>query len=680
MKKILIPLLFSVVFFPSYSIAKKTVVSNIDSLLIQIKESNADTNTINNLNDLSLAYFKLKMPDVGLKFGIQGLNLSNKIKWEPGIAMSNYSIGNNYFIIKNYLKAIEYYLKSASQYKELQDKENYLKVILDLARSYNRIWNYPKAMSYYQKALNIAEELGNKERIAQSVYGMANMMSFFKSYSKALVDFKKAEILFRELDNKLMLFSTIEALCETYNNIGNHKETIRQCLKTIKEEENYRGDKSLDVDGLVTARRVMADSYRKQGMIAEAIAYNFAARDIALKNNIALWELVYINRGLGLTLLNAAQMKSPLIASNTFQEDTSIQRYLNIKFMPNTPNKKLDLSIYYLKNSLEKSVDNSELTLDCTYGLSLAYKLKRDYKNAFLYQNMYLKVKDSYFGDIQQHKMAALEIDRIVEINKKEKRINNLELKNARTQQSILFIGLLLLILTSGLFYIMYRMKHKANKSISLEKARSDELLLNILPFEIAEELKTTGTTKAKVYDNVTVLFTDFKNFTIVSENLTAQELVNDINYYYSAFDDIITKHGIEKIKTIGDSYMCVGGLPEVSHTHAISTVNVALEIRDFVEIEKQKRITENKPYFEIRIGCNSGPVIAGIVGTKKFAYDIWGDTVNIASRMESSCETGKINISETTYQLVKDNFKCVHRGKIEAKNKGIIDMYFVES
>jgi class 3 adenylate cyclase len=211
------------------------------------------------------------------------------------------------------------------------------------------------------------------------------------------------------------------------------------------------------------------------------------------------------------------------------------------------------------------------------------------------------------------------------------------------------------------------------------QKKRSDELLLNILPEETAEELKVTGSAKAKHINQATVLFTDMKDFTQLSEKLTPEELVAEINDCFSEFDRILEKFGVEKIKTIGDSYMAAGGLPTPNTTHAKDVVNCALNILQFMQQLNDRKKAEGKISFDIRIGIHTGPVVAGIVGLKKFAYDIWGDTVNIASRMESSGEVGKINISKTTFDLVKDEFTCVYRGKVEAKNKGMIDMYFVE-
>ncbi|HWJ92743.1 MAG TPA: adenylate/guanylate cyclase domain-containing protein [Flavisolibacter sp.] len=223
----------------------------------------------------------------------------------------------------------------------------------------------------------------------------------------------------------------------------------------------------------------------------------------------------------------------------------------------------------------------------------------------------------------------------------------------------------------------------RAQKQISdrthelvMEKKKSDELLLNILPADTAEELKITGSAQAKQYPSVTVLFADFRGFTRLSEKLHPQVLVAELNFFFSAFDRIVEKYNIEKIKTIGDAYMCAGGLPVENDTHAEDVVKAAVEMRDFI---RQHRSKESELVFEIRIGVNTGPVVAGIVGLRKFAYDIWGDTVNIASRMETTSEPGKINISGATYELIKDRFDCVYRGKINAKNKGEIDMYFVE-
>jgi class 3 adenylate cyclase len=174
----------------------------------------------------------------------------------------------------------------------------------------------------------------------------------------------------------------------------------------------------------------------------------------------------------------------------------------------------------------------------------------------------------------------------------------------------------------------------------------------------------------------VTVIFTDFKGFTAIAEKLSAEKLVTEINECFIAFDNIIQKYGIEKIKTIGDAYLAAGGLPTPKETHALDVVNAAREILEFTKDLKRKK---GDLGFDIRIGIHSGPVVAGIVGVKKFAYDIWGDTVNTASRMESGGEAGKINISEATYHLVKDHFNCVFRGKIHAKGKGEIEMYFID-
>lgn len=211
------------------------------------------------------------------------------------------------------------------------------------------------------------------------------------------------------------------------------------------------------------------------------------------------------------------------------------------------------------------------------------------------------------------------------------------------------------------------------------QRERSDELLLNILPEETAEELKSTGKAKAHMVKSATVMFTDIRDFSHFTEKLSTEDLVDELHHCFSAFDEIISRHNIEKIKTIGDSYMAASGIPTENPNHAKDMIEAALEIREFMTNLKAQREKEGRVPFEMRIGIHTGPLVSGVVGVKKFAYDIWGRTVNIASRMESTGEVGKINISAATYKLIKDEYNCTSRGKIEAKGVGEIEMYFVE-
>lgn len=216
-------------------------------------------------------------------------------------------------------------------------------------------------------------------------------------------------------------------------------------------------------------------------------------------------------------------------------------------------------------------------------------------------------------------------------------------------------------------------------KDLNEARKKSDELLLNILPASIADELKQRGSASPRRYDSVTVMFTDFRGFTQVAEKMSPEALIEELDRCFYQFDAIVDRHRLEKIKTIGDSYMCAGGIPTVNRSHAVEAVLAAMEIAKFMEQARVLKLQLGEPFWELRIGIHTGPVVAGVVGQRKFAYDIWGDTVNTASRMESSGEPGRINISASTHDLVKDFFACSYRGKVSAKNKGEIDMYFVD-
>ncbi|MES2800247.1 MAG: adenylate/guanylate cyclase domain-containing protein [Bacteroidota bacterium] len=268
----------------------------------------------------------------------------------------------------------------------------------------------------------------------------------------------------------------------------------------------------------------------------------------------------------------------------------------------------------------------------------------------------------------------------------KESRIKEIEVGKQALKSRFLIAIMSVFLVLSVILYFLYRSRNRIagelvikNTAIKKEQKRSDELLLNILPHEIANELKRTGKAEPKNHQSVSIMFTDFKDFTLIAEKLSPKELVSEIDYCFSAFDEIIAHYGIEKIKTIGDAYLCAYGINNAEQKDHRVIIKAAQEILTFMDKYQKEKEAIGKQGFSIRIGIHTGPIVAGVVGKHKFAYDIWGDAVNTAARMEQSSEAGKINISADTYLLVKDDFTCEYRGKVMAKNKGKVDMYFVE-
>ncbi len=213
---------------------------------------------------------------------------------------------------------------------------------------------------------------------------------------------------------------------------------------------------------------------------------------------------------------------------------------------------------------------------------------------------------------------------------------------------------------------------------VEAERERAEQLLLNVLPRSIAEELKANGVATPKKYESATVLFTDFVGFTSIASSLAPEEIIEELNYCFTEFDNITQRHNIEKIKTIGDSYMCAGGVPVTNETHAQDAVRAGQEMVAYMKNRNEQHQKNGKVVWPIRVGIHTGELVAGVVGSAKFAYDIWGDTVNVASRMERGAEHNSINVSEETYQLIKLHFDCIYRGEIDVKNKGLMGMYRV--
>lgn len=338
----------------------------------------------------------------------------------------------------------------------------------------------------------------------------------------------------------------------------------------------------------------------------------------------------------------------------------------------NTAN--IDSAIINLDSAITyASLSNDIVRLARSYRLlAEAHANKRNFADAYTFQLLYSQLSDSIINNEKVKQIAEMQTR--YETEKKEQQIVLLDAQNKTksAQRNILILSsLLLLSLAIAIFIGLLRTKK--------QRQISESLLLNILPHEVANELKQKGSAEAQYFDEVTVMFTDIVDFTGITEKHSPQELVELLHTCFKAFDAIISKYKLEKIKTIGDSYLCAGGLPLVNKTHALDIVRAGLEIQEFMKEHKLQRLKEGKIPIEMRLGIHTGPVVAGIVGVRKFAYDIWGETVNTASRMEHSGEAGKVNISAATYSRIKNNFSCTARGQVEIKHNKLIEMYFVE-
>ena len=320
--------------------------------------------------------------------------------------------------------------------------------------------------------------------------------------------------------------------------------------------------------------------------------------------------------------------------------------------------------------------------------LARNYEALADFKNAYEQSKLRFELNDSLLNEEKIKRLAEMQTkyesarqDKEISVLRTEALQSELDKGTVkRTRNILLFIALGILGIVVAL---MGRLRYINRASVAMRKEKmiSEELLHNILPEEVADEIKRKGYADVHEFEKATILFTDFKDFTEMTERLPAPELVAEIDHCFKAFDGIVELHGIEKIKTIGDAYMAAGGLPDTRKGGPLEAVRAALKMTDFMRAYQAQRIAEGRPYFVMRTGLHTGPVIAGIVGVKKYAYDIWGDTVNVANRMETTGEVGKVNISQTTYDLIKEEpgLRFTPRGAVDAKGKGKMNMYFVE-
>ena len=681
--------LIAVILFSGISLNAQT---NLDSLFnIWHDQTRADTTRLKALGKIAHDGYLFSNPDSSLYYAQLQYDFaqSKGIKKQMASALNNQA--NSYWMKSDYPKALNHYKKSLKIAEEIGDKKGISYTLNNIGLIYKNQGDYLNSLNYHQRSLKINEEIGDQLLNANTLNNVGSIYENQGDYPNALNYYQRSLKIYEEIGFQRGISSTLNNIGEIYSNQGDYPNALNyyhRCLKIDEEIGDMRGV-AISLGNIGQIYNNQEDFPNSMSRLQESLKILEELGDQREIANILIKiGCNYYNQGDYPNALNYHQRSLKIYEE--IGDQSGIAR-----------------SLYSIGDSFLQQGNPQKAIIRCSKSLLLSQKIgailyQRDachclydsYKSlgngnkALEYHELMLALVDSLSAEetakkLQQiefakqvlaDSLANVEADRLVkEAHKEEVRQKN------RTRNYLIAVGLLALLLALG-FYSRWRYIKKSRDIISKEKDRSENLLLNILPTEIAEELKEKGRADAQDFDMVSILFTDFKGFTKASEKLSARDLVTEINTCFEAFDGIIDKYGIEKIKTIGDAYMAAGGLPVPTDDSVKKTVMAALELQDFIQSRKAKLDAEGKPCFEMRVGVHTGPVVAGIVGVKKFQYDIWGDTVNTASRMESSGEVGKVNISETTYELLKDNsyFSFESRGKVDAKGKGEVEMYFV--
>jgi len=635
--------------FPQNSLPKETS----DSLWSVWQDTaQPDTSRLKALSKFAWEGFLFSRPDSALFFAQLQYEFAQKkgLQLEMGEAMNTQGVAQS--LLGNYSGALNCFMQHMDISEKSGDKLRLASGLSNIGNIYCEQGDYVKGLKYFSQSLKAFNEINHQPGIATGLNSIGTIYHALGNHKKALEYYLRSLDISRELsDSTGMTFSMIN-LGIVEKDLGNFEKALRYYQECL-EIRNATGD----ISGIATAYVNMGNTYRAAGDNVKAYEnYQLShdlSRDIGDKGG-ETYSLTAIG------LLKNEQ--------NKFAEGVEwCQRALAVaRELGAIEHMKLACECLY---KAHKALGNGLVALQ-HHEWMLAYtdSLNREEINQKLQQMEFSKVL------LQDSLSKAAQALRVEEMHKDEVRKKN------TTRNLLIGISLFVLMLAGAIFSrLQYTRKSKA--ALQMEKDRSESLLHNILPEEIAEELKQSGRAKARNYDLVSILFTDFIGFTEVSAQLNPEELVNEINACFEYFDRIVEKFGIEKIKTIGDAYMAAGGLPVPDAQSVKRTILAGIEMQNF--INQRRQINQNKgiPAFQMRVGIHTGPVVAGIVGVKKFQYDIWGDAVNTAARMESSGNAGKVNISSSTYNLLKDapEFAFTSRGRIEAKGKGEMEMWYVD-
>lgn len=559
--------------------------------------------------------------------------------------------GVSWYLRGDYPKALGYYRKSLKIDEQMGNQRGISATLNNIGLIYVNQGDYPKALDYYTKGLKIDEKVGDQKGIAQSLNNIGIIYNNLADYPKALDYYSQSLKIKEQIGDQ-------KGVAASLNNIGLIYQYQRDYPKAL---DCY--SQSLKIKEEIGDQMGIAPSLHNIGIIYNILGDYAMAKDYFTKS-LKIKEQIGDQKGIANSLNNIGGVYR-------IQGDYSKA----LAYCQKAYELALALGV------LESLKDGCS----CLYE---TYKAMGNGSKALEYYELLHVINDSLHADETAKKLQQIEFQKIMFqdsiVKEEEARLlreaHSAEVrKKNRTQNLYLAGGVILIFISLGLWRGLHFVR-RSRKLITHEKEKSDKLLLSILPEEIAEELKRTGEAKPRKYEHVSILFTDFVDFARISEQMGPEELVTEINACYKSFDRIIEKQGAEKIKTIGDTYMAMDGFCRKPNLAAGNMVRAALEICDFVSDRKKQRDAAGKPAFAIRAGIHTGDVVAGIVGEKKFQFDIWGDAVNTASRMEAHSDVGKVNISEAVFELLKEEpgFAFESRGKIKVKGKGEMDMWFV--
>jgi class 3 adenylate cyclase/Flp pilus assembly protein TadD len=562
------------------------------------------------LNELSEAYWEVSARK-SIEYAEQALKLAEPSKDEVENANALYNIGVAYRNLSNYDSALEYHLKALKIREEIGNKKDIADSLHQIGIVYDYSNNFNKALEHHNKALEIREEINDEKGIADSLHNIGVIYHLSNRYMKALEYYLKALQIREDMGDKKAIAGSLNNLGVIYKDIVNYPKSLESYLKALEIFEEF------------------GDKYETANIL----------------NNIG-------------------------------------ELYLGLK--------DYEKALLYLEKglSIAKEVEAKEIIRENYAFHSEVYAAQGDYQQAFEYYKLSSEIKDTIFTEESSAKIADMQTkyetekkEKEIALLKKDNEIKELELDRQKLLRNSFLGGFAFVLMIAFIIFHLYRLTKKAHaelaeahRIITLEKEKSDKLLLNILPLKVATDLKERGMTEPESFPNVTVYFSDIVGFTKKSAMLDPKFVIDELNDIFTAFDSIIERNHCERIKTIGDAYFCVCGMPEEDPDHAENIVRSAQEIIQYLK----ERNRNSRAEWEIRVGIHSGKVVGGVVGVKKYIYDVFGDTINTASRMESNSEPMRINISEVTYELVKERFNFIEREATFVKGKGEMKMYFV--